>query len=367
LQVFGDALYVSCVNSKYCIMTAAGVWTVGPVQRRSFAVWDEKLWGSLGHQIFSTTDGTTWSAAISVGDSSADIVSMAPFAQRLYIGKEDGLYYYDGSDVYQVIDCRNRLWSGNFCQMAEWEGYLYFNILRRVYKYSETAIQDITPRMYGDLTKETYGYGLPEAFVASPSALYVGFDLAENDYPVVLAYTGQGWHPMWKGASGDTFHGLGYSAELDWLLVNDGNTRYRQLVSMSDMPYPAFAATGALITPRFDGGMPQAPKAIKSILLHTRDCSSDQYIEVQYRKDGETDWTLAGQITSSPKEEINLAPLVGAVEVERDIQFRFILATSTPTLTPVLEHMACMWLPRPEAVYAYTVSVRLGAPLPLSS
>lgn len=368
LIVWGDELFVAYGDSNNAWkMNTAGSWFDVGVQRSHWAVWDEKLWGAKGHEIFYTaTAGSEWSAGIAVGDSSTTITSMCPFAQKLYIGKEDGLYYYDGSDVVQMIDCRNRLWSGNFVQMAEWEGYLYFNILRRIYKFSESAIVDITPEMYGDLTKESYGYGIPKAFVASPSALYVGFDLAENDYPCVLAYTGVGWHPIWKGASGRTFHGLGYSPELDWLIINDGDTRYRQLVSMSDMPYPTFGSSGHIITPRFDGNMPQTPKAVKSVILHTRDCSSAQKITVYYRKDGETSWTEVGDVTSSPQEELSLAPLAGALEVQSDIQFKLVLSTATPSLTPMLRHFTCMWLPRPSAVYAYVVNVRLGEPIPLS-
>jgi len=374
LIVFGDALYVASTATHYSIMAADESWALGPVDREHFATFNPgatpSLYGAHGHQIFATTDGTTWGTAVSIGDSSAEITSMTPFSQKLYIGKEDGLYYYDGTDVVQMIGCRNRLWSANFIQMAEWEGFLYFNILRRIYKFSESAIVDITPQAYGSLAAESYDYGLPEAFVTSPTALYVGFDLAENDYPCVLAYTGLGWHPVYKGASGDTFEGMGYSAELDWFIVNDGDTRFRQLVSMTDYPYPTFmigatGATGSIITPRFDGGMPVTPKAVKSVTLGTRDCSATQKITAQYRKDGTTTWTEVGDITTSPSEEISLAPLAGAVEVNDYIQFRFILATASPANTPVLEHMAINWLPRPEAVFAYQVSLRLGSPLTL--
>ena len=372
--VFGDKLYVASANTHYAWMEATGSWTVAPVDREHFATFNPgatpSLYGSHGHQVFASTDGSTWGTAISIGDSSADITAMAPFAQALYIGKEDGLYRYDGADVVQMIDARNRLWSGNFVGgLAEWEGFLYFSVLRRIFKFSESAVIDITPEAYGSLAAESYDYGLPEAFVTSPTALYVGFDLAENDYPCVLSYTGLGWHPIYKGASGATFEGMGYSAELDWFLVNDGNTHFRQLVSMTDYPYPIFCvgagATGSLTTPKFDGGMPVTPKAVKSVTLSTRDCDANQKITVQYRKDGASAFTEVGDITSSPSEELSLSPLQGAVSVSDWIQFRFILSTVSPANTPVLEHMAINWLPRPPAVFAYSVSLRLGSPLTL--
>ncbi|RLC80046.1 MAG: hypothetical protein DRJ03_22420, partial [Chloroflexi bacterium] len=124
--VHGSDLYVAVGDSEDMWVWRSGAWTQLDVAASRLAVWDEKLWRSKGHEIFYTeTAGSTWSSAIAVGDSSTTITSMCPFAQKLYIGKEDGLYYYDGSDVVQMIDCRNRLWSGNFVQMAEWEGYLY--------------------------------------------------------------------------------------------------------------------------------------------------------------------------------------------------------------------------------------------------
>ena len=85
-----------------------------------------------------------------------------------------------------------------------------------------------------------------------------------------------------------------------------------------------------------------------------------------YRKDGATTWTNAGDVTSSPTGEVSLDAAAGAIEVTSDIQFRFILASASTDYTPVLEHMSVLWLPRPEAVYAYTCSVRLGEPIPLS-
>jgi len=370
LEVFGAKLFAASANSHYAWLTAAGTWIAGPLDREHFAAWNpsatHSLYGSHGHQIFASVDGSTWDAAITVGDSSADITSMRPFAGNLYIGKQDGLYTYDGTDVVQAIDCRNRIWTGNFIEMEEWEGYLYFNILRRVYKYSPTSIIDITPQQYGSLVKETYSYGTPEWFVAGPSALYVGFDLAENDYPVVLAYNGVGWHPIYKGASGDTFRGLGYSPELDWLIVNDGSTRSRALVSMTDLPYPAFSATGSLTSPKFSGDMPQTSKALKSVVLHTRDCVADkQYIVIDRKQDAETTWTSVGTVSTSPREEISLSALAGALEVTRDIQFRFTLTSLSPANTPVLEHCTVNWLPRPDAIFAHSVQVRIGSPIPL--
>ena len=369
LIVYGSKLYAASASTHYCWTTTGGTWILGPLDREHFATWNPgatpSLYGSHGHQIFASTDGSTWGTAISVGDSSANITSLATFDQVLYIGKEDGLYYFDGDDVFQMINCRNRLWSANFVQMAEWEGFLYFNILDRIYKYSSSAVVDITPAMQGDLTKEAYGYGVPEAFAVSPTALYVGFDLAENDHAVVLAYNGLGWHPVYKGDSGSTFHGMGYSAERDWLLINDGSTRYRQLPSFSDLPYPTFAPTGSIITPRFSGDMPETAKAIKSVVLQTRDCSSTQKVTVDYRKDGVQTWTNAGEITSSPSEELSLSALAGAIEVSNDIQFRFTLASTSVAITPVIEHVAVRWLPRPPATFAHQVSIRLGTPIPL--
>ena len=373
LVVYGAKLYAASANSHYGWLTTGGTWIAGPLDREHFATWNPgatpSLWGSHGSQVFSSTDGSTWGTAISVGDTSANITALAPFDQVLYIGKEDGLYYLDADEnVFQMIDCKNRLWANNFIGgLVEFEGFLYFSILKRIYKYSSSAIVDITPATQGSLVKETYGYGFPEAFVASPTALYVGFDLAENDYAVVLAYNGLGWHPIYKGDAGSTFHGMGYSSELDWFLFNDGSTKYKPLPSMTDLPYPSFSTTGTgvLTFPKFDGDMPQTAKACKSVVCHTRDCSATEKITIQYCVDDSSTWVEAGSITSSPQEELSLSALAGAIEVDSNIQIRALLTTGTPTVTPVLEHFALLWLPRPPATFAHQVSVRLGTPIPL--
>lgn len=330
---------------------------------RCFASYGGKVWRANANHIYGSTDaGATWPTDVTVGDASTNVTAMFPYNQRLYVGKEDALWMYDGANVVKVLDFAKQAYSGNFKFMCEWGGSLYFNVLRRVIRFTPTTWNDVTPEITGDANKEIYGFGLPIMFAAMPSMLLVAFKDGENQYANLLGYTGSGWHQVY-GPAVATMNAVGYSRNADWIVVNDGSTRRQAQIAQADHSTADYEASGEVVTPWFDGGYPFFKKSGKSVILETRDCSANETVSVDYRTTDGAAWTALGSsvISSSAPTSISLDPINGAIEFYK-IQFRLRLARGTDTSKrPTVTRFILLYLNRPESVFAYSVQVKLSS------
>src|SRR5574341_160736 len=214
----------------------------------AWASYANKLWRATANNIYSSTDGgATWSAAVAVGSSSYNITALYPYNALLYIGKEDSLWTFDGTNTKQVLNFAHSAYSGNFKFMVEWSGYLFFNILRRVIRLGQTW-DDKTPEFTGDVNKELYGFGIPVMFESAPSMLLVAFNGGENQYANLLGYDGRSWHQLY-GPAVATMNAVGYSRAKDWVLVNDGSTRYQAQIAQADVASADYEASGEIVLP----------------------------------------------------------------------------------------------------------------------
>jgi hypothetical protein len=161
LAVMEDLLFVALGTGVDAISynSALTPTTLTNVKAKCFCAALGSIWYANGRNIFSSIDkGGTWGAAVPIGDVGGNIVSLAEHAGKLYIGKEDGLWTYDGTATSKVLDVGMMKYSTNFAFMCEWKGDLYYNVLKRIYRLATRPI-DITPTLGGDANKELYGWG----------------------------------------------------------------------------------------------------------------------------------------------------------------------------------------------------------------
>ena len=321
-----------------------------------------KLWrGKANHCYGSTDAGATWATDVTVGDASANITALVPYNQKLYILKEDSLWTYDGTNILKSLDFATSKWSGNGKFACEWGGYLFFNILRTIVKFSPTAESFVTPELTGDTNKELYGWGTPVMMCSTPNVLVVAFKDAEGTDAAVLSYNGSAWHVLYRATS--TMAAVGYSRNKDWLMVNDGATRYQAQIAQADRPAADYEASGYVELPWFDAAYRLFKKAGKEVVLETKNCSASETVTVKYCTEDDAAWTtLASAVVSSAAPTtISLAPLAGAIEFYK-IQFRLEFARGADTSkTPMLTSFILRYLIRPPRTYAYNVQFRLSA------
>ena len=154
----------------------------------------------------NTADGllATWGSQISVGSSSSNITGLSSAFGYLLIGKEDGLWRYDGTFLVDIVQYPAQISSTNFRCIVSFDGFIYTHMLGRILKLAlssgaVTSLVDITPEQTGSTDKELYGHGSAVWMFGGPFLLYVALNGGQNKFSELLAYSGTGWHQRFMG------------------------------------------------------------------------------------------------------------------------------------------------------------------------
>ena len=333
-------------------LAGTGGWTqLTGHKADAFGWYHEKLWRALGNEIYpadSSNDGTSWGTAVKVGWDSTDITDLYVANDYLLIAKPEGLYIYDETEVYQLVDATIARSVNNFKYGTSFQGALYVPWLAATHKLVITSarssnISDITPAMAGDEDKERYGHGAPKVMFAGPRHLYIGTDDGEGQYPELLAYTGVGFHQLYRGEAGSTLYAGGYSSLKGWLLVcvSRGSVYdiYRKrIINTGVGEYADYAASGSFITPKLDGGYPDEMKAWRSVTIDAVDVDSEHTVSVSYRAEGTTGWVHMGTISTPGPNEIMFAGADGQYAArEMELKITLTRGGADITRTPRIE------------------------------
>ena len=311
----------------------------------------------------SSDNGATWGSAITVDDANVNITGLGVAFGLLVIGKEDALCTYDGTTVTTEMRFANKRYTGNCRALVYHEGFLWTHILAQVVKLSFSAggisnMVDVTPVKYGDENEELYGHGVPRWMWSGPFNLYVAFDDGSSLYPEVLMHNGQGWHQVYKGASGDTMYAGGYSRLGSRMLVNDGATRIRRQASLRDLPFPDYPSTGTFTTSDFDGSLPFMYKAYREIAIEAENITTGAgQILVEYSLDKGANFVTLGTITSSGKTYMQFPG--GTAVSSQNLRLRFTITRNSTSSTPRMRRFALWVLSRPTPIYVFHVDLKL--------
>ncbi len=375
-EKFGGALYVAlgdgsdmmkCTNAADPANPASWATVTGH-RARALKKWKKLLW--TGYQTgLWTFDGTNWSAsAIAVGDPSTNVLWLATTDTRLVVAKEEGLYVTDDGVYFDPILTDIPEYAGNFAAMRPAHGWLYYNLLSAVNRMSGLGTtptqQAITPT---NVRSDTYGWGIPVGIAASTKYVWVLFNLAENDHPVLLKYNQQGWHPAFIGASGVTAHSVYYSRVAGRLFVGlDTGTLAQRYTTINDEGYPDYDTTRGhtIDLLRLEASLAEIVKAWREVVVETRNCSAGSKIELYYKTDDAPDFSLADTATASPKVTLSLDAVNGAL-TGKDITLRLKLYTDSNTETPEVRGVYLRYMPRPDTIYALEMTLELGDHLTL--
>lgn len=98
--------------------------------------YDGKLWKGDDNKIAYLTPTTGWSTSQEVGIADHKILNTAVAFGRIYFGKADALWCYEGGRVYEVEPFYSETSDDNFKLMHASHGALYFNIRNKMYRYT---------------------------------------------------------------------------------------------------------------------------------------------------------------------------------------------------------------------------------------
>lgn len=340
-------------------------------------------WAELdGHD--AEGGGTTDLGVVKVGPPGQPIVNMTVFNNQLWVFRPDGAWVV-GEDMvaYHVLDFSQEAHPLNFIAVATWNGFLYFTVRQKIYKF-RSGLQDITPPPFTeDPPRNTFGEF--RGLVTRGSYLYVTAtanrlfadetDESGGQFTAFLAYDGVGWHKLdtlSTVTSEPYVHGVGLETAGNKLHVwfakfLDPTTvcemRYFQLQEFSDLPYADYPTSGDhnLYTSYYDLGMKRIPKSWASLTLEGYfpvDVTDYASVDVEFRVDDDTAWTTLGTFSSNMQE---IAFPTGT-EGKR-IQFRLNLQTTKATLTPVVQTVIMKAMMRPDVLYGVTTNVIVSSDL----
>ncbi len=310
----------------------------------------------------SSDDGANWSSAYNVGNPDTTITGLGAAFGLMIIGKEDGLYTWDGVQITEEIIFPNKRYIGNCKAIVYHDGFLYTHILADIVKLSFSGggvanMVYITPEMRGSENKELCGHGIPIWLWSGPRSLYAAFDDGETVYPEVMSYNGLGWQQEYRGTSGDSMLAGGYSRLASRSFINDGASRYRKHATIRDLPFPDYAATGQFITSHYTGGLPWMHKAYRDVQVECENVSVGIGVEYSLSK-GDAWVAFDDEITTNGKVTL-LFPGAAPVEAQQ-LSLRFTLRRNSATSAPRMRRYAVGFLVRPNPIYVFTLTMRLS-------
>jgi len=253
------------------------------------------------------TPGTGVAGALyPVGDVNVAFNSMAVFNSRLYIGKPDGLFAYDGTRVVNILDYQQNYDARNFQFMATHEGFLYYTIKDKVYRFNGATVEQVRDFAQYETIVDVQSAGGRLWVTTQVANVYVNDKITANT-GYLYYFDGVGW---WNyGALTLTDGGTGTYNALGISYISDGTYRhllYGLVHGNAAAPdnshyvynlaeeYVASASSsgtdGYVITSEFDAGFPDVDKYYDGIQINFENLTAaSDFITVEIRTyDGKT-------------------------------------------------------------------------------
>ena len=376
---FNDMLFVAqgaLGNARYWNGTT---WADAGYTAHLFHIGRGYLWVcDTYNTVKHTNDGTTMSAAISVGEDMFDINAFANYQGRLLVGKENGIWEIDESDLaLEYLRFDGHAHQDNCIGMTVWSGMLFIPVQHSIWRWQGAQYKEVGPTDKRSGQTSAWPNRI-RAMVASAPLLWA---VAENDvtpgWGGLMAYNGMGWHHMTISTRQDrkcraicmtTEVGSGQQVRV-WFgegdrisyirLPNFTNNRY----DWTDADYEITAST--LHCSWWDGGVKDALKFWNRMTLMA-DIPEGTSIEVYASRDGAefesaSDILFLGEVVPSMLVENGEYVLMFPDGmVAKSIQPIFILNTNDSTKTPRLRAFNVEAIVRQIPVYTYTFRILLA-------
>lgn len=326
--------------------------------------WDSKVFKSDSAGVFyrldspaTATPSAVASGTLPVADNDLQELRIYHDANGddiVYAATKVGLYVHDyANGIFLETSLLYPAQSTAGAGMVTWRDSLYVSAGTVVFKYLVTNFAEIgsigldnddgLPALYsGQIVKFVQGQS---EFFALVDSTHEG----TTSYTQVLSYDGRGWRVYYVDAAvnKNIYGGIVSSvyAYRLWFSTNDGiywmsiHTHFMKPKKHSAHTY---LASGALITPWFDGDWQVGSKNAIRLSVSARDMTTTETIIVKYRINHATTaigatWTTLGTVNTTGLTSFNFGSSLGVLF--RAIQFRFEFArTTTNTLSPVLEY-----------------------------
>jgi hypothetical protein len=308
---------------------------------------------------------------IRVGPGSIPINALCPYLGRLYVGREDGLYYVVQEDEVvnaYVVETFPRS-AYNCRDMVVHNGYLVYATGSRVYRFSGESKQDITPGPIQPFADPPVSIRYWLSLAVINGYLYAWGYATSGTY--LLVYNGVGWHQVTTAGASD---GVGVAGAM----VGEPRAYYAQVYDATGSIKAKVASASSLLgderpvtssyatewtiyTPWYSMGMPSVAKLFRLVRVLVDDFpdyvdGEEPYISIDYRvktPQGEETGTI-GSIIQSDCDFIAFKPGVLGNKI------RLTITVKHPATKPlVIRGFVLQYIDRPEPVWGYDMTLLL--------
>lgn len=266
--------------------------------------------------------------------------------KMLYIFREGMIFTHNGTnlDTLNLDELATLADETNGKSAIISNRYLIFSMNQRIERYYDRSLEDIGPDR---------GAGLPEGrrgscvdLMAFPSRFYAAYDAESTGYSSVLISTGgEQWHELYGAPYGERIQAIAFDVipgKSDRILVAQGDDIIwlcRPSGTLDDTKdvQSRYTHESVLVSSWMNGGFPDIWKLFYSMKLRTMGMKKDeQYIEVDYQVDNDTQWVpMESAFCVSPVEELKINNEYG--ENARQFRYRLRIQTTDNTKTPILK------------------------------
>lgn len=337
LEVLGDTLFIGSTTGDFYTCTTSDVTTTIASPAFAFKRAGGYLWRWHDNQLYYSADGSVWADAITVGDDTETISTLAAMREEIYVATDFALYLIATGDVAIGI---TRV-PGGVEHMVEHNGSLYMvcDGGRSVLLYDGSGVQDIW-RM-----EQVPDSRMPiiQTLCSTNNWLVA---LAGEPGPVsgpakLLVWQTEGWHvlsalPLQTGVR------LLYDFAGRSLWCGGQGTAMLPIVDVARNTYydtSYYFPFGWLETSWFDGELLDVDKDWESVYV-VGDFSATATCDIYYRVNAADEWTLLGTITESGQELRWTTRPVG-----RSIQLALQLKTTDTGTTPRVRAVRVKYMP----------------------
>lgn len=388
LAVKDDILYVAMGLTGFAKWDGT-TWTVTTVTKpnliipfrsdRLLATGGDGTYGSY-LQSFTGTDITTGMVALgTVGEKYLTILSMKEFNGRVYLGKPDGLFVYDGVQIQSLVSLPGNVSGENFKLLAVYNGILYYVHRHCIYSFNGSTIEKIK-----DFYKSEYVKDMQVAngrlWVLTKALKTVAGKYTATD-GLLYYFDGQGWYLYEATTATSTFDSpiavMAYPDFSTWesLFQIWENTTNKAQLRWHKTYYEDIAAAsnvGEVLSPIFDANLSNVDKYFESFIQTYENIAVNDTIVVSFRTFNNNAWSAfqtLGTITSTSTNGLLKRFTTAYAGTFRKIQFKTVV-TRTSTSDLVLKSQSTSYYLAPDQQWQWTLTLQTmgstGVPLVLA-
>ncbi len=369
----GDEYYTSTDGSTWTVTNLVDCYANGFLIAPDPDGTAENIWKfRTPNQLSQTTNGqaggTAWGTPNYIGETSNNIINIFLTGDKLYVGKEDGLYWVDsngGVHAETSAEFKINHSTDNFKYVTSWQTSTYVSLLRGMAEITTAeTYRPISPLTdidnigkVGDIIgitseKDWLYVGVDEG---TNSFIYKGKEILDNG---TLRWTWCPWVYLGTNACAtikvcqhsttSRYLWFGYGAHTAYVILTDNPTTDSSA---------RFCASGWLRMSYVYGSDPNWDKLWQSAVIETKGGASGETVQIKYRKDTDTSATECVPVHyTNGVHEVNFN---SAIDCKR-AQFEIHLASDTNTATPEVTYFQVKGTEKPTTTRIYEAYYALG-------